>query len=330
MGGADAAGAGSGHAPALSIVLTVVDGPPALRRCLDVLQPQTARVATEIIVPYDRWCADVGELAGSYPDVQFVFIADLGPASAVSLPRDHALYDRRRAVGLARARGRLVAMTEDRSIPAADWCERILAVHEQPYAAIGGAIDNRVDRPMNWALYYCDFGRYGRPLEDGPAAYVSDVNVAYKRAALEAIGEVWRESYHETTVHWALQARGATAHGATVFLDSRMVVYQHRAPMSLRDAFRERIAFARGFAATRVAACTTWQRVLYAAGTPLLPALLLARVARHMRRQGRSRTQMAQTLPVTGVLLTGWALGELLGYVAPRPLEFPRVAPRGT
>ncbi len=26
------------------------------------------------------------------------------------------------------------------------------------YAAIGGAIENGINRPLNWAVYYCDFG----------------------------------------------------------------------------------------------------------------------------------------------------------------------------
>ena len=298
----------------LSILITVVSGKESLRRCLAALRPQFDPADMEIIVPYDQWSRDVGDLAADFPEVRFHFVGDLGRAAVDTLPaRTHRLYDRRRAVGLALAKGRLVAMTEDHAVPAPDWCRQIVAAHAQPYAAIGGAIDNAVDRPLNWALYYCDFGRFGRPLPNGEAAYVSDVNVAYKRSALEAIRDVWRDAYHETIVHWTLQSRGEV-----VFLDSRLVVHEHRPAISPGQACRERIEWGRTFAETRVARYGAWRGLLYAAGTPALPVMLLMRVLRHMRRQRRTIGQMAATLPLALYLLTGWTLGELIGYVAGR------------
>src|SRR6476659_705997 len=98
----------------LTIVLTVVGGKQFVRRCLHVLCRQIEFNQTEIIVPYDRWSIDVGELAEEFPDVNFHFFTNLGPALNSSVTsHQHRLYDRRRAVGLALARGHLVAMTED-------------------------------------------------------------------------------------------------------------------------------------------------------------------------------------------------------------------------
>jgi hypothetical protein len=94
-----------------------------------------------------------------------------------------------------------------------------------------------------------------------------------------------------------------------------MVVYQHRPAMGLFRAVRERIEWGRIFAETRVARCSLWRRLCYAAGTAILPALLLLRVLRHMLRQSRSTSQIVKTLPLTACLLAGWALGELSGYL---------------
>jgi hypothetical protein len=302
---------------ALSIVIAVVSGKGALRRCLDALRPQVDPADTEIIVPYDQWSLEVGELIADFPDVCFHLIEGLGATVRDGQTlRLHELYDRRRAVGLALAKGRLVAMTEDHAVPAPDWCRQIVAAHEQPYAVIGGAIDNAVDRPLNWALYYCDFGRFGRPLPNRRAAYASDVNVAYKRSALEAVRDVWRDAYRETSVHWALCSRGMV-----LFFDPRMVVTEQRPAIRLRHAYRERIEWGRVFAETRAGQCSVWRRLLYAAGTSLLPVLLAVRVARHMVRQGRSVPQMVKTFPLAMYLLTGWVLGELLGYLTGPPSE---------
>jgi hypothetical protein len=253
-------------------------------------------------------------LSEDYPGVNFHFICD-GEAALEDETDllEHRFYDRRRAVGLALARAPLIAMTEDHAIPALDWCRRIIEAHEKPYAVIGGAIDNGVDAALNWAIYYCDFGRYGRPFPARLAEYASDVNISYKRSALEAIRDVWLSHYHETTVNWTLQSRGEE-----IFLDPSMVVYQHRPPVTFARAYRERIEWGRVFAETRVAACGRWQRVFYAACAPILPVLLLSRASLHMIRQRRSFKQMAKTLPLAALLLTGWALGELSGYIAGR------------
>ena len=73
---------------------------------------------------------------------------------------------------------------------------------------MGGAIENSIDRPLNWAVYFCDFLRYQTPLPDGESALASDANVSYKRTALQAIQPVWRDVFHETSVNAALRARG--------------------------------------------------------------------------------------------------------------------------
>lgn len=306
-------------APTLSIVVAVVGGVACLKRCLSALVGQIDATAAEVIVPYDRFCSDVAALGAIFPGVSFVAVTDLGLAADSRLAAHaHRLYDRRRAVGLGAARGEIVAMTEDDAVPARDWCAQILAAHAQPYAAIGGAIENGEDRPLNWALYYCDFGRYGRPFAPGPAAYVSDVNVSYKRRALEATRALWERAYHETTVHWALRAGGER-----LFLDPRPVVFQHRPPCSLAAAYRERIEWGRVFAETRAAASPARRRAVYAAGSVVLPVLLAARAARHMRRQGHGATLMARVIPLACCLLTGWAAGEFLGYLRPAPEELP-------
>src|SRR5262249_22995182 len=93
----------------------------------------------------------------------------------------------------------------------------------------------------------------------------------------------------------------------------------NRRTITWREAYRERIEWGRVFAETRVAAVGFGRRLLYAAGAPALPALLLLRVLKHMLRQRRAPWRIIQTMTIAGVLLTGWALGELIGYVAGAP-----------
>ena len=299
----------------LTIVITVVSGKEAVRRCLAALLPQIDFAGTEVIVPYDEWSREVGELAPEFPSVNFPFVENSGlTLSGSSRAREHRLYDRRRAAGLQISRGRIVAMTEDHALPASDWCRQIQAAHENPAAVIGGAIENGIDNPLNWAWYYCDFGRYGQPLKDYKAEYVSDVNVSYKRSALLEISDVWRNAYQETTVHWALSERGVK-----LLLNEKIVVFQHRPKISLKDAWFERVAWGRIFAETRTARLNAAQRLGLAAGTCFLPIILLQRIIRHMFRQKRTARQMTSALPFAIFLLTGWSVGEFLGYLFPAP-----------
>jgi hypothetical protein len=299
----------------LTVLLTVVSGEEAVREHLTVLTKQIDFEKAEIIVPFDKWSSNVGSLVSEFPAVHFHFIEDLGFASDDLISaHQHRLYDRRRAVGLRLSKGRIVAMTEDHARPADDWVRQIIAAHEQPYDVIGGAVENGVDQSLNRAWYYCDFGRYGRPFKPGEVSYLSDVNLAYKREALIAIRDVWAEAYHETTVHRALQKQGKR-----LFLDIRPVVYQNRPQLTMRQVLSERIAWGRVFAEERCKEILSLNRFLFAAGSLLLPLLLFVRSFQHMRRQKQPARAMFSTLPIVFLLLIGWSVGELLGYLTGEP-----------
>jgi hypothetical protein len=299
----------------LTVLITIVSGSESVRRCLSVLVPQIDFSDAEIIVPFDKWSVEVGTLAEDFPQVRFHFIEDLGLADSDNISaHQHRLYDHRRAVGLRLSHGRIVAMTEDHAIPAEDWCQQILKAHEQPYGVIGGAIENAIDCPLNWAWYYCDFGRYGRPLKNGEAEYVSDINVAYKRDALESVRDIWHEAYHETTVHWSLRERGTK-----LFLDEKMVVFQNRPPLSLPKVLRERFDWGRVFAETRANEMSFLRRLVFAAGATFLPLLLVLRVVKNMRRQRRTFYQILKVFPLAFLLLLSWSLGESIGYLTGEP-----------
>ncbi|MEQ1762314.1 MAG: oligosaccharide flippase family protein [Pyrinomonadaceae bacterium] len=291
----------------LTIVIAVVSGKESLRTCLEVLTPQAASSTVEIVVPYDEWCGEVAGLADEFSSVRFLRISDC----ETERPNEHELYDRRRAAGLHAARGRIIAMTEDHALPSGDWCSRILEAHQRSHDVIGGAIENGIDKALNWAWYYADFGRYGRPLANGGSDYISDVNVSYKREAIMSIAAIWRDGYTETTVHWALHENGAD-----IVLNEKILVFQNRPPVGILAAWRERIEWGRVFAESRANRQSIPQRLVYALGTLILPLLLLHRVFNNMRRQNRSVGLIARVLPVSLLLLIGWSLGEAAGDIA--------------
>lgn len=295
----------------LSVVVTVVDGAAALERCLRALAAEARDVPCEILVPWDESVAEVAALAPRYPTVEFLPLGEVGTRRASeSAAARHERIDRRRAAGLAAARGEVVAMIEDRGAPCAGWAQGVVAEHARlPHAVIGGAVEIDASAAIDWAVFLADFGRYWPPFAPGPRDYVTDVNVAYKREALVATRERWRERYHETTVHWALQR-----HGETLYLSNCFVVEQRRQPAPLAAVLGERVASGRLFAATRARETSRAGRLTLGLLSPALPALLMARHLAHRRRRRGGRRPPWGTAARLFLVATAWSFGEALGY----------------
>lgn len=298
----------------LSVVVTIVDGGDALRRCLTALTAQTTP-ALEVVLPWDDSIPEAPVIAAAFAGVRAV------PLGRVHLDRptdswlgQHELFDRRRAAGLAAATGELIAILEDRSVPRPEWARHFADLHRRVTATtIGGGIDNGHDATLNWAVFFCDFGRYRPPFAPGPRAWVSDVNVCYKRRAIEMTRAVWRDRYHETSVHWAL-----TSAGETLYLSDQPTVDQIRGPLRLGRLIRERFAWGRVFAYTRARQLSIGGRLVYAIAAPFLPALLFVRhLSREIKHGSRLGTFLRAT-PAMLVLLTAWSLGEFAGYATGR------------
>jgi hypothetical protein len=297
----------------LSVVVTVVDGGEALARCLAALAVESAAVELEVLVPWDASVAGAGELAARHPRVRFLALGELATArAAASSAAWHERIDRRRAAGLAAASGEIVALIEDRGAPRRGWARGLLAEHERlGHAAIGGAVDFAGGTRWAWAAYLADFGRYRPPIAPGPRAYLTDVNVSYRRRALAATRELWRERYHETTVHWAL-ARA----GETLYLSDRFAVEQRRSPPRPGALLAERWSSGRLFAATRARELGRGRRLALAALTPALPALFVARdLARRARRPDDGARPPLGTAVALALAAAAWSVGELAGYL---------------
>jgi glycosyl transferase family 2 len=299
----------------LSVVVTIVDGGAALSRCLAALANQETPPPLEVIIPYDDSVAGIPAIAQRFTAFTFLDLKTLHTSEPKTGPAgQHELYDQRRAAGLGAAQGDLVAIVEDRGVPRANWAATAVKLHARlPYPAIGGAIENGRDRILNWAVYFCDFGRYQTPFAPGARDYVSDVNVCYKRAAIVQTGPLWRTRYHEPLVHRALVDAGGV-----LFLAPELVVDEIRDDLHLGALIQERVAWGRLFATLRVADISGWRRAVLAVLSPLLPALLFVRLARDRAVRRRSRSRFIAASPLVLVLLCAWCLGEAVGYWSPR------------
>ncbi len=299
--------------PLLGVVVTVVDGGEAVARLLTALTTQRDPPPMDIVVPFDASIDEVAALAPRFPSVTFLPLGALATeAPLATASGQHELYDRRRSAALAATRGDLVAIVEDRGIPRPDWARVAVRLHRQPHAVIGGAIEPAPSRLVDWALHVCDFSRYALPFPARPVEWVSDVNVVYKRGALERTRPLWRERFHEPLVHWQLRTEGET-----LWLSPELVVDHHRIPRPLGRLVRERFGWGRLFGAIRTRAVGPGRRVLLTLAAPLVPVLLLARHARVRFRRGEGARFLA-AIPILLLFLVAWTAGEATGQATGR------------
>ncbi|GEM_PF-381360 len=319
QGGAGQDGQGSGMAegvPDLSVVMTIVDGGATLRRCLDALAAQTGAPSIEVLVPYDHMSTEAGAMAADYPGFRFI---DLGAILGGMVPANpyemHAFYDTRRSEAMKRATGRLIAIIEDRGVPAPDWAAVMIRLHaENREGVIGGAVENGVDRLWNWAIFFCDFGRYQPPLAEREPEYVTDTNIAYKREAIMAVRDLWEVKYQEAQVNWELRRRGVG-----LMLSDAALTVQMRPAVPVRALAAERLHWARMFGQVRGREISAGQRLKLCLAMPVLPFVLFVR---HLRRQiakGRHVGTYLAAAPMVLFLLACWSLGEFIGYAEARP-----------
>ena len=306
-----------GHGPVrLSVVITLVSGADHLPACLATLHKQQGCEAEqlEIIVPYDERDTQIASLRQDFPQVRYhpVALSVEGPAGLC-----HEHFDELRAAGLRLARGEIVALLEDHENPAPEWCANMLAAHRMPHAAVGGAVENDVDRPVNWAVYFLDFGRYQNPVKTGPSGFLTDVNIGYKRVALESTRQLWEEHFSEPVLHGALLDAGHT-----LWLSSDIVVYQHRTGLTLSRAMRERYVWGRFFAGNRIRGKSPAMRLAYSAMTLAVPGIILLKKIRDILNKKRHGAAFLRALPVTLLLILCWTWGELIGYLTARPSSY--------
>ena len=276
-------------------VIVVSYEPGRLRLCLESLVRQPE--AREIVVADCSALDPTATLAPLFPSVRFLHFAEKR-----SVPQ-------LRWAALGRTSGSVVAALEARTVPAPDWCARLVRAHEQHPEApvVGGPI--AVSAPVSargLGVYFAEYGRFAPPIAVGPADEVSGANLSYKRAALERERDLLEAGAWETLLHQRWRAQGSRA-----FLTDATVFFENA--MSSAAAIRQRFAYGRGYAAARLPRHAWVRRAVRAAGSPLLPFVLTLRIGLGLRGK-RMWRGFWRALPWVLFYNGLWAAGEMVGY----------------
>jgi hypothetical protein len=273
------------------IVIPLVEG-----RALDALLDElcaSATTADEILV------VPAGAV-GAHADDRVTWVA--APADA-SIPQ-------RRALGLARARGAIVAFVEDTVRPIAGFCAAVRTLHAQhpEAAAIGGTValaDHLTPRQV--ALAALDYGRF-LGASGGDAAGVPGNVMSFKRRALADAGDLTSDAFREVEI----VARLSTGPG-TVRVDPAMAATC--IAVDPRGATPDsRFQHGRLYAGHRPTPGRLFERVGRAMAAPALAGVLARRALGALR--GAGHPGIVRVAPHVAWMSGAWALGESVGYLA--------------
>ena len=214
--------------------------------------PPGTRYNVEIIVAGCRQVNSRREIITKYPDVIFIEFYE-----RTTLP---VLW----GAGIARSRGEIIAITETTCVADSNWIAAILKAHESSYPVIGGAVEAAEGKNMvDWAAYFCEYGRFMRPVPEGPVDVLSGNNISFKRWTLTKGREFVQTGFWKT--YWC---RRLQEEGIQLVSTPTMVIYDKKSYRLIPFLIR-RFHHGRCFAGMRVSTISGLERASYILGSPL-------------------------------------------------------------
>jgi hypothetical protein len=217
-----------------------------------------------------------------------------------------------RALGMQKARGEIVALTEDHCRVCPDWCRQLLETHQRypSAAAVGGAVENgSTGAFIDWANYFVAHSPMMPPIRGGEVEMISaQVGVAFKRHVLPQ--RVPSQGIMEMLLLPELRRRGET-----LIANDQIVVY-HIQSHGFWNTFAVHFHNGRSIGGFRKQTMNPWHVPLRLAWCLVLPGVLLLRPIVVVMRKGRFRRQLAWSLPLIMALACCHSAGEFMGYLA--------------
>lgn len=283
----------------LSIVVATTHPWPEVREALESLRDQAAALGAEILLVDGDGAGFPETEARDHPNVR---VLERRGASVFAL----------RAHGLSRARGDIVAITEDHCRVAPDWCARILDAHrEHPAAAaVGGAVENGATTSLiDWANFALVFSPFMPPIRSGESERIAlQANISYKRRVIPE--DMDRLGMMEFLFNRELRSRGER-----LVADGRILVHHHQSH-GIRRTCASHFHNGRSIAGFRLPDLSRFERLARIGSTAVLPPFLLYLTLRNVAGKGRLRGGILASAPLLLPLVVCHAAGELIGYLA--------------
>jgi hypothetical protein len=285
---------------ALSVVVVATGGHETVARTLQHLQAQTVRDRLEVIIVAHTGMLSLDTAARSgFCGFQVVEVREISPVSQAM------------ATGIRQAHAPAVALIEDHTYPAPAWAEVLIAAHQGPWSVVGSAIANANPQSMlSWANCLISYGPWVDPSTSHEVGELPGHNISYKRAVLLEYDAALEEMLkRESGFHPQLRSKGHRFYLPLAKL-------YHLNPSLLVSVAALRFAAGRLYGARRAweGHWSPWRRLLYIAGSPLIPLLRLWRFKHEMEGTDAHAALWPRILPAATVGFVADGLGQAIGY----------------
>jgi hypothetical protein len=288
----------NGEMPQVSVLL-VTDTLATIRKTLAYFRAQTVRDRIQMVVgapPGSDVVADAPDFAG-FADVRVV---EVGATSSRQV----------RMATLRAATAPIVVVGETHAFPKPDYVEKLLEAHDGPWVGVGPRVDNANPATLlSWVELFMNYGYWFEPAR-GVAPDIPGHNSAYKRSVLVELGDSLERVFgHGTSLHPQLRSRGHQ-----LYVEPAACV-EHLNPSVWTPYFGLAFQSGRLYGVLRRADFSRTRRLVYIAGSPLIPAVRLVRILGLAWRSSRGRGRLPGLALALTPMLVANAIGETIGYI---------------
>ena len=306
----------------LSVIIASYNSRRTIEKCLHSLESQSNQEAFEVIVIDSSNDGTSHLMAQRFPRVR------LFTSSERKFPGDA------RNIGASHASGEILAFTDADCFVDRDWVSQILQAHAgTQHPLIGGVVDNgNPENYIGWAYYFCEFSQWMPQITPCYMVEIPTTCLSVKRWAFDRYGPFLEKTYcSDTAFNWKLGKEGYNP----LFVPSIRV--SHINITSLGDFLRRKVFHGKCFARVRMTEqeFSNLKRLSYLLLCPLLPFLLLCRIASRVFHRGMYVKPFVLSWPLVFLGLVGWSWGELRGYLegpyvrAPHDVKAEHCSPKG-
>jgi hypothetical protein len=289
------------NSPEMSVIIATPDSYDVIRKTMGCLRAQTARERLEIVVvapSKDR----LGLIETDFAVFHSYKVVEVGEIRILTDAK---------VAGVLQATGPIVAFAEDHCFPEPSWAETLIAAHREGHAAVGPVMRNaNPATSISWAGIFLHYGCCIQPILSGLCTNLPWHNTSYKRHLLLEYGsELASMLIVEGILFDDLRSRGHILH-------LEPAAHVNHVNISILSSWvRHAYWGGRLFGAVRAQKGNwgLWKRMVYIAGSPLIPPLRLYRVMKRIRQVGKG-SFVPGIIPAMLAALLPHALGEATGY----------------
>ncbi len=282
----------------LSFVLPT-DTYDTIRPVLNRLRNQTAKRDIEVVLvtPSAEGVSGALELRGEFAAMQIV-VAPIEPLG------------RARALGVRAATAPFVFVGETHSYPHPEFAEALIAAHAGPWTSVSPGFGNaNPTGALSWAGFVSDYARWSDGFPAGEIPESPLYNATYARAALLGMDGRLEHALacgDELPIYMRTQ-------GHRCYFEPRARL-DHVNVARTAPFLRERFTAGVLIGAYRARRWSLARRLMYMAGAPLIPVVLLSRVLPGLRHVSERTRLPRLTFPLMVLGACVKAAGEFAGY----------------